>query len=67
VIAHCYCAKKGGGKGQLCEWTASHRRSTRLDLQAEAHRAAEHPWVAVGKCHWIELDALEYIADNQAA
>lgn len=65
MIARCWCYAKGGGRGEKCGWQAEHRRSTRLDLLAERHRAAEHPWVKPGRCHYLELDALEYIADNQ--
>ena len=65
VIAHCWCYAKGGPKGAKCGWSAEHRLASQLRLQAEAHRRAEHPWVARGKCHYLSLDALEYIADNQ--
>lgn len=65
VIARCWCARKGGGKGQMCGWTAEHRLSSVLARRAEAHRKREHPWVKPGKCHYVELDAIEYIADNQ--
>jgi hypothetical protein len=65
VIARCWCASKSGPKGARCAWTSEHPLASRLALRAEAHREAEHPWVARGKCHFVELDALEYIALNQ--
>lgn len=65
MIARCWCYAKGGPKGRKCEWTASHRLATRLRVLAERHRKAEHPWVKQGKCHYLEPDVYEYIADNQ--
>lgn len=67
VIARCWCYAKSGPRGSKCAWSAEGALASRLALAAEAHRKAEHPWVAPGKCHWIELDALEYIAANQPA
>ena len=68
MIARCHAADKTGPMGpygRRCPWEATSPHSTELDMLAEQHRAAEHSWVKVGHCHFIEREVIEYILDEQ--